>query len=157
KLSFETAATFTPDRKTVILGGGPSYATAYFGMAKWFEGITRPCHLSELEEWAHEHYFITDELTDTIILLPPAAGRARGLEQARAAREMGSRIILIAEHGDQEAEAQADIFFAMPQVSEALSPFAYKLPFEYLVCHIADRQNIAFLNFDNQRRLEVNF
>ena len=55
------AGTFTRDRKTVILGGGPNYATAYFGMAKWFEGLTRPCHPTELEEWAHEQYFFTDE------------------------------------------------------------------------------------------------
>ena len=71
----EIAASFTPDRKTVILGGGPNYATAYFGMAKWHEALTRPCHTSELEEWAHEEYFITDEKTDTFILLPPGGGR----------------------------------------------------------------------------------
>lgn len=157
KLSAEIASTFTPERKTVILGGGPSYSTAYFGMAKWFEGLTRPCHLSELEEWAHEHYFITNQDTDTIILLPPGPGRGRGLEQARAAREMESRVIMIAEEGDKEAEAASDIFFAMPKISEALSPFVYKLPFEYLACHISDLQKIAFLNFDNPKRLEVNF
>ncbi|MDQ0395688.1 SIS domain-containing protein [Labrys monachus] len=151
------AASFTKDRKTVILGGGPNYATAYFGMAKWFEGLTRPCHLSELEEWAHEHYFITDEMTDTIIILPPGAGHDRGLEQAQAAREMGSRIIIIGEEGDEEAKAACDIFFAMPPVPETLSPFVYKAPFEYLSCHISDKQGIAFLGFDNRKRQEVNF
>jgi glutamine---fructose-6-phosphate transaminase (isomerizing) len=157
KLAEEIAATFTLDRKTVIVGGGPNYATAYFGMAKWFEGLTRPCHVSGLEEWAHEHYFITDELADTIIILPPGAGHDRGLEQARAAREMGSRVIIIGDENDAAATAAADIFFAMPTVSEMLTPFLYKLPFEYLSCHIADKQNIAFLNFNNPRRQEVNF
>ena len=157
KLAKEIAATFTPNRKTVILGGGPNYATAYFGMAKWFEGLTRPCHASELEEWAHEHYFMTDELTDTIIILPPGAGRDRGLEQARAAREMASRVIIIGDENDSAAKAAADIFFAMPTLSEMLTPFLYKLPFEYLACHIADKQNIAFLNFNNPKRQEVNF
>jgi glucosamine--fructose-6-phosphate aminotransferase (isomerizing) len=151
------AGSFTPDRKTVVLGGGPNYATAYFAMAKWFEGLTRPCHPSELEEWAHEHYFITDAMTDTFILLPPGAGRDRGLEQAQAARDMGSRVIIIGEVGDAQAEAASDIYFAMPKVPEALSPFVYKLPFEYLSCHISDQQNIAFLGFDNPRRQEVNF
>jgi glucosamine 6-phosphate synthetase-like amidotransferase/phosphosugar isomerase protein len=157
KLAEEIAATFTKDRKTIILGGGPNYATAYFGMAKWFEGITRPCHVSELEEWAHEHYFITDELADTIIVLPPGAGHGRGLEQAWAARQMGSRIIIIGQEDDEEAKAASDIYFPMPKVSEVLTPFVYKVPFEYLACHIADKQNIAFLNFDNPKRLEVNF
>ena len=45
----------------------------------------------------------------------------------------------------------------MPDLREALTPFVYKLPFEYLSCHIADQQNIAFLGFDNKRRQEVNF
>jgi glucosamine 6-phosphate synthetase-like amidotransferase/phosphosugar isomerase protein len=157
KLAKEVASTFTPDRKTVILGGGPNYATAYFGMAKWFEGLTRPCHTSELEEWAHEQYFITDAKTDTIILLPPGAGHDRGLEQAQAARDMDSRVIIIGEEGDQAAKAASDIFFAMPKLPEALTPFVYKLPFEYLSCHISNEQNIAFLNFDNRKRQEVNF
>jgi glucosamine--fructose-6-phosphate aminotransferase (isomerizing) len=153
----EIAHTFSRDRKTVILGGGPNYATAYFGMAKWFEALTRPCHPTELEEWAHEQYFFTDEMTDTIILAPPGAGHDRALEQAQAAREMGSRVILIGREGDSAAESASDVYFAMPDLPEALTPFVYKLPFEYLSCHIADQQGIAFLGFDNKRRQEVNF
>lgn len=156
-LAQEIAATFTPQRKTVVVGGGPNYATAYFGMAKWFEALTRPCHVSQLEEWAHEHYFITDERTDTFIILPPGGGHGRGLEQARAAREMGSRVILIGDRNAAAAKAASDIFFGMPTVPEALTPFIYKLPFEHLSCKIADQQNIGFLNFDNPKRLKVNF
>jgi glucosamine--fructose-6-phosphate aminotransferase (isomerizing) len=157
-LATEIAPTFTADRQTVILGGGPNYATAYFGMAKWFEGLTRPAHLSQLEEWAHEHYFMTGEKTDTIIILPPGPGRERGLEQARAAREMGSRVIIIGETGDAECEAASDIYFAMPAgIPESLTPFVYKLPFEYLSCEVSRLQNIAFLGFDNLRRQEINF
>ncbi len=157
-LAQEIAGSFTADRRTVILGGGPNYATAYFGMAKWFEGLTRPAHLSQLEEWAHEHYFITDEKTDTIIVLPPGAGHDRGLEQARAAREMGSRVIIIGEAGDASATAASDVYFAMPAgLPEPLTPFVYKLPFEYLSCEISRKQNIAFLGFDNKRRQEINF
>lgn len=157
-LAQEVADSFTTDRRTVIVGGGPNYATAYFGMAKWFEALTRPVHLSQLEEWAHEHYFMTDSKTDTFFLLPPGAGHDRGLEQARAAREMGSRVIVIAEVGDAAATAASDIMFAMPAgMSEALTPFVYKLPFEYLSCEISRRQNIAFLGFDNKRRQEINF
>jgi glucosamine 6-phosphate synthetase-like amidotransferase/phosphosugar isomerase protein len=80
------------------------------------------------------------------------------LEQARAAREMGSRVIIIGEEGDTPAQAAADVYFPMPRgIPEYLTPFVYKLPFEYLACEIAQVQNIAFLNFDNPKRLEVNF
>lgn len=154
----ELAPSIVPSRHTVILGGGPNYATAYFGMAKWFEGLTRPVHASQIEEWAHEHYFMTRDDTDTFIILPPGASRDRGLEQARAAREMGSRVIIIGEADDAAAEAAADHYFPMPKgIPEYLTPFVYKLPFEYLACETAQAQNIAFLNFDNPKRLEVNF
>jgi glucosamine--fructose-6-phosphate aminotransferase (isomerizing) len=157
-LSREIAATFTPDRRTVIVGGGPNYATAYFAMAKFFEALTRPAHLAQLEEWAHEQYFITGPHTDTFIILPPGAGRDRGLEQARAAREMGSRVIVIGDELDAQARRAADIYFAMPSgIPEYLTPFVYKLPFEHLPCEIARLQNVAFLGFDNPLRVEVNF
>ncbi|MDR3495583.1 MAG: SIS domain-containing protein [Ancalomicrobiaceae bacterium] len=157
-LALELAPTFTRARQTVILGGGPNYATAYFAMAKWFEGLTRPCHYSQIEEWAHEHYFITGETTDTFIILPPGGGHSRGLEQAQAAREMGSRVIIIGEADDADARAAADIYFPMPGgLPEELTPFVYKLPFEYLSCEISRVQNIAFLGFDNKKRQEVNF
>lgn len=152
------AASFLPSRRTVILGGGPNYATAYFGMAKWHEALTRPCHTSELEEWAHEEYFVTDERTDTFVLLPPGAGRSRGLEQASAAKEMGSRVIMIAAAGDEEAERVADVYFAMPpNIPESLTPFVYKAPFEHLSCQISHEQKIPFLGFHNPKRQQVNF
>ena len=81
---------------------------------------------------------MTREHTDTFIILPPGAGRDRGLEQARAAREMGSRVIIIGEEGDAAAEAAADVYFPMPAgIPEYLTPFVYKLPFEYLACETA--------------------
>ncbi|EAR51929.1 Glucosamine 6-phosphate synthetase, contains amidotransferase and phosphosugar isomerase domain [Oceanicola granulosus HTCC2516] len=157
-LAREIAPSFTRDRHTVIVGGGPNYATAYFAMAKWFESLTRPAHLSQLEEWAHEHYFMTNETVDTFIILPPGRGRRRGLEQARAAREMGGRVIMIAAASDEEAAAAADVHFQMPDgVPEALTPFVYKLPFEHLGCEISRVQEIPFLGFHEPKRQQVNF
>jgi glutamine---fructose-6-phosphate transaminase (isomerizing) len=157
-IAAKIAASFLPSRRTVILGGGPNFATAYFGMAKWHEALTRPCHTSELEEWAHEEYFTTDEQTDTFVLLPPGASRSRGLEQATAAREMGSRVIVVGAEDDKEARQAADVYFAMPShIPESLTPFVYKAPFEHLSCQIAHEQKIPFLGFHNPKRQQVNF
>ncbi|HLJ71630.1 MAG TPA: SIS domain-containing protein [Roseiarcus sp.] len=154
----DIAATFLPSRKTVILGGGPNYATAYFAMAKWHEALTRPCHASELEEWAHEEYFHTDENSDTFVLLPPGGGHSRGLEQALAAKEMGSRVLIIGAADDEAARKAADVYFAMPaDVPESLTPLVYKAPFEHLSCQIAHEQKIPFLGFHNPKRQQVNF
>ena len=44
-----------------------------------------------------------------------------------------------------------------PAVPEPLTPFVYKLPFEYLSCQIAHEQKIPFLGFHNPNRQQVNF
>ena len=52
----------------------------------------------------------------------------------------------------------ADVYFGMPpEVPEPLTPFVYKLPFEYLSCQIAHEQKIPFLGFHNPKRQQVNF
>jgi glucosamine 6-phosphate synthetase-like amidotransferase/phosphosugar isomerase protein len=152
------AATFAPERTTVILGGGPNLATAYFGAAKWYEALQWPAHHAQIEEWAHEQYFFTGPHTDTIVLVPPGGSHERGLEQLRAAREMGSRTIAIAETDDVAAAAAADVVIPMPAgISEALTPFVYKLPFEYLAAHIAAARGIDFFGFNDPLRQAVNF
>jgi glucosamine 6-phosphate synthetase-like amidotransferase/phosphosugar isomerase protein len=142
----------------VIAGGGPNHATAYFGAAKFYEAVQWPVHHTQIEEWAHEEYFFTGPLTDTIVLVPPGGSHARGLEQLRAARDMGSRTIAIGERDDAAAIAAADVFIAMPRgIPEALTPFVYKLPFEYLSVHLAARHGIDFFGFANPLRQQVNF
>jgi glucosamine--fructose-6-phosphate aminotransferase (isomerizing) len=142
----------------VILGGGPNVATAYFAAAKWYEALQWPAHHAQIEEWAHEHYFFTGVQTDTIVLLPPGGSHERGLEQLRAAREMGSRTIVIAAAGDASACAAADVMIPMPAaIPEALTPFVYKLPFEHLAAHIAAAHGIDFFGFANPLRQAVNF
>jgi glucosamine--fructose-6-phosphate aminotransferase (isomerizing) len=154
----DLASTFTRERTTVILGGGPNFATAYYGMAKWFEALQWPAHCAQIEEWAHEQYFFTGPQTDTIVLLPPGGSHARGLEQLRAAREMGSRTIAIAAADDAGVRSAADVVFSMPSgIPEALTPFVYKLPLEHLAAHIASAQGIDFFGFANPLRQAVNF
>lgn len=152
------AQSITPDRKVIILGGGPNFATGYFAMAKMFEAMREPAHFSELEEWAHEQYFITDENSDVFVILPPGKSRDRGLEQMEAARDMKARVIAVAAEDDDEARRASEVFFPMPSgIDETLTPFVYKLPFEYLSCYMADARGAAFLGFDDPNRQEVNF
>jgi glucosamine--fructose-6-phosphate aminotransferase (isomerizing) len=157
-LAPQLATTFARARTTVMLGGGPNLATAYYGAAKWYEALQWPAHHAQIEEWAHEQYFFTGADTDTIVVLPPGGTRERGLEQLQAARDMGSRTIVIAEAGDVLAQRAADVFFAMPVgIPETLTPFVYKLPFEYLAAHIALRNGSDFFGFGDPLRQAVNF
>ncbi len=47
-------------------------------------------------------------------------------------------IIVVANHGDEEAEAIADHVFWVPKVDELLSPIVNVIPLQLLAYHIAD-------------------
>ena len=72
---------------------------------------------------------------------------------------MGSRTIAIAAAGDPAVGAAADVVIAMPAgIPEALTPFVYKLPFEYLAAHIARSSTASTSSgFKNPLRQQVNF
>lgn len=155
----EYAASLSEDRRVIIVGGGPNYGTARFGVAKLYEALQFPAFAAEMEEWAHEEFFITDERADVVVICPPGANcRDRAIEQMRAAREMGARVIALCSSSDGEATAYADRVFSMPAgIAESLTPFVYSVPFQYVACWLAHTRGAAFLGFDDTRRREVNF
>lgn len=113
-----------------ILGAGPNYGTAQFAAAKLFEQPHLKGIPQELEEWAHEQYFLTRPLTTPIFILAPQ-GRAhdRALEQMRGARDMGATVIGLAAEGDRDVAAAADVVMPIVgEVSEEYSPLAYIVP-----------------------------
>jgi glucosamine 6-phosphate synthetase-like amidotransferase/phosphosugar isomerase protein len=154
----ELAATFARERAIVIVGGGPNLATAHYAAAKWYEALQWPVHAAQMEEWAHQQYFFTGPNVDTIVILPPGGSYERGLEQLRAARAMRSRTIAIAASSDERIADAADVVLRMPDaIPEALTPFVYKLPFEYLAAHVATAYGARFFGFDDANRQAVNF
>jgi fructoselysine-6-P-deglycase FrlB-like protein len=56
-------------QKTIFIGSGLMYSLTQFGQYKWFE-FTFPGHNQDVEEYAHTHYFTTDEETTVIFLAP---------------------------------------------------------------------------------------
>src|SRR5581483_11561162 len=90
------------DAKIAFLGAGPNYGTAFFSMAKMIEAARHNTIGQELEEWAHEQYFVTDANTYTFVLAPRGAGVDRAREQLRAVRDMSSYAIAVCEDDDVE-------------------------------------------------------
>lgn len=145
-------------KRIIILGGGPNYSTALFGMAKLFESLRHPASAVEMEEWAHEEYFVSDQDAEVIVVAPPGETRDRALEQMRAAREMGAHVVAVGDVSDAEVAAAADVVFPIHGATrEAISPFVYCLPFGFLGCYLSIARGRAFLGFDDPKRREVNF
>jgi glucosamine--fructose-6-phosphate aminotransferase (isomerizing) len=152
------AANLTPDGLVCILGGGPNYATALFGMAKFIEAAAHPAVGQELEEWAHEQYFCTRAGTTTFVVAPPGASVDRAREQLQAVRVMEGRAIAICAADDRETSELSDA--VLPVVStadELLSALVTALPLELVSLAYAERLGRTMLGFDDDRRRAVNF
>jgi glucosamine--fructose-6-phosphate aminotransferase (isomerizing) len=141
-----------------IIGGGPNYGTALFGMAKFIEAAATPAVGQELEEWAHEQYFCTRPGTLTVVIAPPGASTDRAREQLQAVRDVGGAAAVICAAGDAETAALADLVLRVPAtVDETLSPVPYCIPLELFAYHYAVSKGKTMLGFDDSRRMEVNF
>jgi glucosamine--fructose-6-phosphate aminotransferase (isomerizing) len=144
--------------KFVFIGGGPNYGTAFFSMAKIFEAARANAAGQELEEWAHEQYFITDKSTCTFVIAPPGAGVDRAREQLWAANEMGSTTVAVCSQKDSETASLGKVHapvFSGPD--EALTPLTYCIPGELFAFFFAVQKNLTMLGFDDPHVKEVNF
>ena len=152
------AEKLSPGKRLMILGGGPNYATAFFCVAKLFESLRQPASAVEMEEWAHEEYFVSDKDASVFVIVPPGESRDRALEQMRAARDMGAEVIAVCAESDTEMENYADVLFRIKgKVREELSPFIYCVPFQLFSCYLSSARGKFFLGFDDPKRREVNF
>lgn len=143
-----------------VVGGGPNYATALFGMAKMIESARHSTVSQQLEEWAHEQYFCTGPGTLTVLILPPGQSHDRGLEQLQAIRDVGGGAVVIAAETDDKARHLADVFVPMPSTTvaeEALTPLTYGIPMQVIATHYALATGSTMLGFDDPNRMEVNF
>ena len=66
-------------QKTIFIGSGLQESLAQFGQYKWFE-YTFPGQHQDVEEYAHTHYFTTDEKTTVIFFAPTGPLLDRALE-----------------------------------------------------------------------------
>lgn len=144
--------------KLIFIGGGPNYGTAFFSMAKVFEAARVHAAGQELEEWAHEQYFVTGPDTYTFVIAPPGASVDRAREQLWAANEMGSTTVAICDAQDMETAKLARVHVpTYGGADEALSPLAYCIAGELFAFFYAATKNLTMLGFDNPRVKEVNF
>jgi len=155
------AKTFEQHDTFIILGSGPSYATALVAAAKLFELPQLNGVPQELEEWAHQQFFFTRPGKSIIfVIVPPGNSRDRAIEQIKGMKELGATVIAICDAADDEILALADD--AMPiqgQMLEEFTPLAYVIPgqlFAFSILHSRGQPPMP-PPLDFQRLMEINF
>lgn len=146
------------DSQLVVIGGGPNYATALLGMAKFIESARHPTVGQELEEWAHEQYFCTGPGTFTVAIAPEGRSLDRAREQLRAVRDVGGSAVALCAPDDSATAALADTVLPVHDTGdELLSPLVTALPLEILALEFARGLGLTMLGFDDDNRRLVNF
>lgn len=111
-----------------ILGGGPNFASAKFGAAKYMEIATTLGVGQEIEEFCHGELWPIEKNTLVTILAPSGRMYRRALEVAKALRNFGCDLFVLSDCA--EACRLGKYSLSMPEVPELFSPLLYMLPLE---------------------------
>lgn len=119
----------------LFAGGGPAYACALFGAAKVKECSPDHAIAIPLEEF---HHYNSQKAGDPLFLVAPkGCSVLRALDTAREGRRWGGQVYSVITEKDNTLEADSNAVFALPEISEFLSPLVYTVPLQQFAYHVA--------------------
>jgi len=145
------AALIAASPSTTFLGSGPSRASAEFGAAKLFEGPQRYGVAQQLEEWAHEQYFISGPTTPVVVIAPAGASRDRAGELIDEMAFIGAPSILVSDVVDDAEARRATVVLPVAAgLDEAFSPLLTCLPLALTAFFVAERLGARSYGFPSR-------
>ncbi len=145
--SFAAAGLLVGARMTTFLGAGPNEATARFGAAKLFEGGQQLAVTTNLEEWAHEQYFITRPGDPVVLIAPSGAATDRAAEILAEINYVDAAAVFVS---DQAPPGPAMHLPLAGGVGEELSPVLASLPLSQLGLHLMRLNGKRSYNFPDE-------
>jgi len=150
----EVAARMASSRFVSYLGAGPNEATAYFGAAKLFEAPQRIALAVNLEEWAHEQYFITRPGDAVVVIAPSGAAHDRAGEILSELHFLHADPIVVS---DVKAPGPASQLRLAGSVPEELSPVLAALPLAQVGFHLARQTGKRSYNFPSDQARDEHY
>lgn len=136
----------------VFVGGGPHWATAHFGVAKFLEAALVPAIFQELEEWAHEQYFLTGPNLPTVVIGAEGPIWDRVGPTANAVTAVGGPLILVVPEGLMTAPDGAALWEYPSGLPEPITPMLAKVPVELLAYAVAEHLDRRPFNYGSDVR-----
>ena len=134
-----------------FVGAGPNEGTARFGAAKLFEGPQQLGVSTNIEEWAHEEYFVTSGDTPVVLVNPTGAGYDRGLEILSELRFVGAEAIVVSDAVPPGGGPNGGLHLPLSAgVTEELSPVTAMLPLALMGYHLARLVGKQSYNFPDE-------
>ena len=125
-------------RSVLFLGRYVNFPTALEGALKLKEISYIHAEGYAAGEMKHGPIALLDPQTPVIGIVTAGRVREKMLSNLAEAKARQAPIILVANHGDDEAAALADHVLWVPKVEELLSPIVNVVPLQLLAYHIAD-------------------
>jgi glucosamine--fructose-6-phosphate aminotransferase (isomerizing) len=125
-------------RSVLFLGRYVNYPTALEGALKLKEISYIHAEGYAAGEMKHGPIALLDSRTPVVGVVTDGRVREKMLSNISEAKAREAPIILVANHGDDEAAAIADHVCWVPKVDELLSPIVNVIPLQLLAYHIAD-------------------
>lgn len=130
-----------------FIGAGPNEATARFGAAKLFEGPQQVGISTNLEEWAHEEYFVSKKDTPVVVVAPSGASMDRAREIISEIDFLEAKALVISDQNLGSNSLHIPIF---KSVSEELSPLLTCLPMALIGFYLAELRGKKSYNFKDE-------
>ncbi len=125
-------------RSVLFLGRYVNFPTALEGALKLKEISYIHAEGYAAGEMKHGPIALLDSKTPVVGVVTDGRVREKMLSNLAEAKAREAPLILIANHGDDEAAALADHIIWVPRVEELLSPIVNVIPLQLLAYHIAD-------------------
>ncbi|RCG32507.1 SIS domain-containing protein [Sphaerisporangium album] len=130
-----------------FLGAGPNESSAKFGAAKLFEGPQLVGVSTNLEEWAHEEYFVTGQGTPVVLVAPSGAGADRAAEILDEIGFIGAHPIVVSDAVPRLPAVHLPLAAGLP---EEFSPLLAALPLSLIGFHLAEVLGKKSYNFPSE-------
>jgi sugar/nucleoside kinase (ribokinase family)/fructoselysine-6-P-deglycase FrlB-like protein len=139
-------------RMITFVGAGPNEASAKFGAAKVFEGAQQIALATNVEEWAHEQYFITRPGEPVVLVAPSGASSDRAAEILSELNYIEALPVFV---GDQAPPLPALLLPVAAGIGEELSPVLASIPLSQIGLHLMRLNGKRSYNFpDDEARRE---
>ena len=150
----DLAARMVSGRFVTFLGAGPNEATARFGAAKLFEASQQIALATNVEEWAHEEYFITRPGDPVIVVAPAGAARDRAWEILSELEFIRADATVVS---DVEPPGRVACLRLAAGAPEELSPVLAALPLAQVGFHLARLAGKRSYNFPSEQAKDEHY
>ena len=128
-----------------FIGAGPNEASARFGAAKLFEGPQLRGVATNLEEWAHGEYFVSQQSQSVVVVAPGGVSADRVAEILQELAFINADATLITDAPPKMDVA--NLIELAPGLPEEFSPLLAALPLSLLAFYLARDRGKQSYNF----------